>query len=47
MAITLKECKYCGKEFYGTKKAVFCSSNCRVYNHNKKKKEAKLNGESG
>ena len=30
-------CKYCGKEFYGTARAVFCCAKCRVYSNRREK----------
>ena len=40
MAITIKECKWCGKEFLGTASAKFCCSYCRLKNHRKENKNA-------
>lgn len=38
MAIVKKRCGWCLAEFYGTSRAVFCSSRCRIARHRSKSK---------
>lgn len=36
-----KVCENCGKKYYGTSRARFCSIKCRVANHRKERGETK------
>lgn len=41
MAIQLKPCQVCDKEFYGTIRAMYCSNNCKQKAFQRKIKDAK------
>lgn len=41
MAIELKPCQFCGKQFHGTSRAMYCSNNCKQKAFQRKLKEVK------